>query len=117
VQATVATSGRENRTNNNATTFQPLEPRYVPVRIVCDSACQKLRCEEHQSKHGSTIASLTVMIKGPPCEKQPKWMRYVVMGVFAAGAILTGVGAVALAEFGAADTLVFNAREAGGFIR
>jgi hypothetical protein len=117
VQAAVATSDHENRTNNNTATLQPLEPKYLPIKIVCDKDCQKRECEEHQSHHGSTIASLTVMIKGPPCEKQPKWMRYVVTGVFAAGAIVTGVGAVAIAEFGAADTVVFNAGEAGGFIR
>jgi hypothetical protein len=117
VQAKVATSDHENKTDNNVATFQPLQPAYVPVLVHCDAACQKERCLAHQSNHGASTAALTALIKGPPCEKQPKWFSYIVEGVFAAGAIVTGVGAVALAEFGAIDTVVFNAGQAGAFIR
>lgn len=65
--------------------------------------------ERHRNSH-----ALTGLL-GDPCEKQPEWFKYVIMGVMAVG-VITGAGAFYAAGHGAYQTVIFLATEAGGFL-
>jgi hypothetical protein len=62
------------------------------------------RCREAHA-HDGTFAVLL----GDACAKKPAWFQYVINGIFAVGAIITGAGVFLEAIYGAANISIFTA--------
>jgi hypothetical protein len=126
IRATVTTASTELRPDDNAATVIPggvpvannelVGAKSLRVKSICDAKCRKSICEASKGKGPKFGNGLGALIStGSKCDKDPPWMRYVITGVFAVGALVTGAGVVALAN-GAIQSVVFNATQTGAFL-